>query len=237
MQLLPKKKVNTEVAEHRRLLIEEGVNLAKKVDTLRETLVSLQEQHQKFLDGMQASLNEKISALVAEADERKKEVEALDRRRQELLIPLDAAWVNLNKQKEEVIRDADELSKKLKEVVAEKARLDERSKKTKEILTEVRTREHELARAYVKAEELLVARDSLVAEAEELKQKAQVKLKEADELITQAEAKRQFEEEANANYKKILEEKESELNIRERQVNDRYETLLRTEKRLKKHNG
>jgi hypothetical protein len=53
------------------------------------------------------------------------------------------------------------------------------------------------------------------------------------EAVSVKEEKVEFDLQANKQMVKIYEARNKELNIREKQINDRYETLLRTEKRLK----
>lgn len=101
MKLLTKQQINTTYQDTRRKEIEEGVKLAKKVDTLRETLSSLEAQHKAFLAGMSRELEEKTKSKQQHIALLESEVKKLEERKKTALEPLDKEWQKL----EEKIQD------------------------------------------------------------------------------------------------------------------------------------
>lgn len=71
MKLLPKSQVLANVNEQKRLQIEEGVILAKKVDALRQTLLDLEDQQRKFIEGQRAVLERELGQLNREIELKK----------------------------------------------------------------------------------------------------------------------------------------------------------------------
>ena len=95
MRLLDKKAISSDFNVQRKMQIDEGTNIARKVDVLRETLVSLENQHKTFIAGMRQDLINQTKALEEQKSAVQGEVKQLEQRRKELLKPLDDEWAKL----------------------------------------------------------------------------------------------------------------------------------------------
>ena len=63
MKLLLQKTISSNLQLQRKMQIEEGLALARRVDKLREELLSLEAQHRKFIEGTRQSLKDAIGNL------------------------------------------------------------------------------------------------------------------------------------------------------------------------------
>lgn len=234
MRLLDKKNVASEAASQRKAQIDEGLRLAQKIDKLRSEKDSLEEQRNRFIAGAKEELAKQTLDLVNEIAVRKAQIVELEAQRKRLLEPLDNQRALLTQREAELNEEKDKIAKGLQVIQEKTARLDEIKKKEKESLQKIKIREHELERAYLKAEnhssetekihnDLIAQKDSWVS------QKAQ-----EEKEIKRLQGENEFNRQANENMKEILHRRELELNDREKMVNDRYQTLLRSEQRLNK---
>ena len=99
MKLLSKKVINDRVQTERKNAIDAGVFLAKKVDALREEVLTLQKTRDDFITGSQQVINDSLSSLQQKQDSLSKEITELEVKRKELLKPLDEEWAKLNTEK------------------------------------------------------------------------------------------------------------------------------------------
>src|ERR1035437_10291040 len=95
MKLLSKKVINDRVQTERKNAIDAGTFLAKKIDALREEVLTLQKTRDEFIAGSQQVINDSLSSLQQKQDSLSKEIKELEVRRKELLKPLDDEWANL----------------------------------------------------------------------------------------------------------------------------------------------
>jgi len=96
MKLLKKTEINDKVQTERKNAIDAGVFLAKKVDALREEVLTLQKTRDEFIAGSQQVINDSLSSLQQKQDSLSKEIKELEAKRKELLKPLDEEWEKLN---------------------------------------------------------------------------------------------------------------------------------------------
>ena len=99
MKLLQKKQINERVNTERKNSIDAGVFLAKKIDALREEVLTLQKTRDEFIAGSQQVINDSLSSLQQKQDSLSKEIKELEVKRKELLKPLDDEWAKLTKEK------------------------------------------------------------------------------------------------------------------------------------------
>lgn len=233
MKLLSKSRIASEQAQQRKLQIDEGVKLATRIDALRRTDADIEAQHQKFIAGMKDQMESEIHGLDGEIKYRKREISELEIIKQELLKPLDAKWKEVVSKEEAV----DALFSKIKSdsEFAEKnvIKASALQKKTKETYDIARIKEREITRIHVKAETTLAEAEKIKIDAEAKTEVQDILLKERIKYSDDNERRNDFDYVANNNFKSILDDREEELNNRERQINDKYETLLRTINRIK----
>lgn len=234
MKLLSKSTIASDQARQRKAQIDEGLGLASRVDALRRTLAELEKQHSTYIAGMKQELEEQTQWLVDSIRDKKKEISDLESQRAALLVPLDAKWAEVN----EKSRNLDSLvatATKTNILLSRgKEKYDLLVKKSKDSFSRTRVKERELSKVYAKAEDALV-------EAEEMRNKSETELDNQRELtatklveLYDQQRVNAFDSVANENQKRLLDEREIELDMRERAIDDKYATLERT---LKRKNG
>jgi len=198
MQLLPKSIINTEIASQKKKQIDEGLLIARKVDSLRETLASLEKQHSDFIGGMQRELKSQTQPLIDKIANLKLEIESLEVKRKELLKPLTKEWEEVNSKQKELDTLSEQMSKDKIVIKQTQAVLEERLKKEKENSFKINTIKNELTKVLQKAEENKIKTDETLKLTEMAKEKS---LKEIEER-TQA-----------------IKERDAEVAVKEREVN------------------
>jgi DNA repair exonuclease SbcCD ATPase subunit len=109
MKLLKKQQINERVQTERKNTIDAGVFLAKKIDALREEILTLQKTRDDFIAGSQQVINDSLSSLQQKQDSLQKEIKELEAKRKELLIPLDDEWERVNQIKYDLLQEKEEL--------------------------------------------------------------------------------------------------------------------------------
>jgi hypothetical protein len=130
MRLLKKTQINERVNQERKNVIDSGVFLAKKVDALREEVLTLQKTRDEFIAGSQQVINDSLNSLQQKQDSLSKEIKELEAKRKELLKPLDDEWAKLKREKVLV-------NKELNDNFILKTELNEREKQIKKTENEI----------------------------------------------------------------------------------------------------
>ncbi len=138
MKLLKKSTIDAEVNARKIAQIEEGVQLAQKVDTLRKTLNDLEVQHRNFIEGMQGELKKATDELFEEIAERKNEIK-------ELQVQKDRLLATFPKNYSELLEEKDKLALLRLNLEKDKGKLNQIIKTQRISLRNIRVRERELA--------------------------------------------------------------------------------------------
>lgn len=101
MKLLAKSELDRKKAEARKMDIDEGMKLARKVDNIREVLAQEEESLIAFRTSMVASISKEIERLEARKLSLSSEVSELARKRNDLLEPIDAELKSLAEARKE----------------------------------------------------------------------------------------------------------------------------------------
>lgn len=233
MKLLSKQEITQQKGTEHKRDIDEGLKLARKIDNLREVSSKEEQNLKKFRDESLSSTKKEIDTLIEEKATLTKDVDFLREQRKKLIeIPLNLAWKDIDKQNETI--------KSIKAVLEDRTIY---LKQKEDLITEQEKNIH-LNKEEAEEERQLAQKDRL--EAKKLKLEAQQINKSANEskdkelsnlsLKVQELMKREGEvavREKNALMKESqFVEREKELNNREKLINDKYETLLRTIKRI-----
>ncbi len=234
MKLLPKSVVNVELASQKKQQIDEGLNLARKIDTLRETFVSLEEQHKNFLAGIHKELDLETKALLDNIVSLKQEISTLETKRKALLEPIDLLKKEILDEKNKVIFVSQQLQLEKIELKKKEEILEARLVKEKENLFKIRTIQNELARLQ-KIEE---GKNKL--SEENLKNSTKIledSLKKAEEKEQQSktrEAEVAVREKQIELEKEVIEEDKQFINEEKLRLADQRGTLERAIARLNK---
>lgn len=234
MKLLPKQLANAEVATQRKELIDQGVQLASKVDVLRETLVKEEGNLQRFRTEITASVQQEIDMHLHKKYSLEKEINGLEAKRTFLLVPLDAEW-------KEVYKEKDLINGLKQGLLGREQLLSESNQKVINLQKEVAIEKNRAEDLNHRASQRLTAADETLAEANawstKIRKEAQDKLSSADlreKAVSLQEQDILVREQEVEKVWQRVQDKEKDLAIREVQLKDRYETWERSIKRLKK---
>lgn len=233
MKLLKKSALANELAQQRQAQIDEGIAIARKVDTLRQTLASLEKQHSDFLNGMQSELEKRSRYLLNEIATREKILIEIEERRQKLLIPLDAEWEKLNQEKSKLATDKDLIAKGLLKIQEKQKLTDEKYQESKKTLARINVRERELVKVYDKAEENSKEIETIKKNCLKDKERLDQYIKEQTQSLLEREAEIAVRERENQIKSDKLEIKEKEIIKTKAQLEDQRKTLERALARKK----
>ncbi len=234
MKLLDKKKILSESNAQKKEQIDEGVRIAKKVDILREELPRLEKQRADFLAGSQMELDKAIGSRIEKKATLDREIKVAGEELARLRKPLDDEWaklsedvVALHKEQEQLDADKNELSKKAKGIEESEKRLDARE-------TAVAERERITGLLNNEAIDLKTEAERISNVTAKEKEEHTKKLEEETAQIAREQKAIEVATNLNEHNKKVLDRREAKVTERERIVEDKYQTLLRSIKRLKK---
>lgn len=234
MKLLAKKSIDVEVAAQKKAQIDEGVSIAKKVDVLRNTLSSLETQHRRFLDGISSELKRETQSLIETIASLRIEISDLEEKRKKLLEPLDEEWENVKLKSKEILAREQKISETESHLDFREIRIDERDKKSKESVSRANLRERELERTLEHTQILYEGAEKEKKESDLYKITIEKDLEVKSEAIGRSQRRLDEEIRGVDHQKELNLLKEKELLEKERAINDKYQTLLRSEARLKK---
>ncbi len=230
-RLLPKRELETKKASERKVAIDEGITLARKVDKLRETVAFEEVRLKQFREASVAQTKE-IAELVEQKQQVAYDIQKLEQVRANLRTPLDEEWAKVRKERAELEESKElydlnsrSLSFAQKVYFADTKVLEDREARAvaKDLALDLRG--DEIEAIHLDALKVLVdARNNAQATAKTLEVQArEISTREINVLGHE----RSIESREDFNR-----QREIELNKRERTINDKYATLLRTEQRI-----
>lgn len=234
IRLLKKSEVNAHKERERKLEIEQGLALSRRVDGLRETQVEEERSLQEFRAKTIKQIQEEIVATTTVRDTLLGEIKALRDEKAEGL------KVNELRTQELDARDA-ELTEYYTIVTNKEIELDQ-------LLTDATTLKRGADDDYARARTAKLTAEELVNDAVEYKRQAKVTLDEAEQVRFKGQelynvTSQQWESRKASLAKKeqVLDEREQALNKREvelgnkeRAINDKYQALLQAQSASKK---
>jgi hypothetical protein len=234
MRLLPKKEASIETAKQKKVLIDEGMALATKVDVLRET-VSIEEANvERFRKTTLQTAQREIDHALQKRDSLRKEILDLEKERAILMMPLDEEW---EKVKAAYLKYSDQVGalESAKQTVAQQ--IGENTMLAHDLEIQ-KGKIEEMKR--ITEEKLLHADDDLHRAREESAKMRNL----AQTVLTSAELREKLVIERENDFKATvewvedntarIEEADKDMVRREKVLADRYATLERTIKRMKK---
>lgn len=213
MKLLSKKEVDQSKASERARDVQEGLKLAKRVDALRETQAEEEASLARFREKTLAIIHEETTKAAEKRDILLKEVSGLEKRRKEALKPLDKEEERLEAFREELSDRERTLEVDERNSGLLKAETKQKLKAASDALKRAETKERQLA--------------DLVASKENDRKQQTVFLQEAQKVRDAAlSLKKQVVDD--------LKTRDTELAVREKNLELRAETFTRHEKALEK---
>lgn len=233
MKLLTRSQLSSEAVKQRKIQIDEGVKIASRVDALRNTVVELEGQHLQYIAQMKEEEKRVLTGLEEGIRNLKSEIATLEVERTKLLEPLDTKWEEVkNKEKE-----AKEIIEKAKEVhsiiLQDKERQDILTQKIKESRERIRVRERALRTAFIEASEDRAEAYKIKTETQNEKEAQNQEFKKREQELDQKEHGNDQTTVALQAQRERYDSKDLQLADKERAINDKYETLLRTINRTK----
>lgn len=128
MKLLDKKTVNLEKAKEKKLEIDEGVKLAKKVATLREAASKEEISLKKFRDENLKNILKEVEEATLKRDSILAQAQDAEARRERALRPLTEEKEEIKAQKEELAQANQQIDEKLLSLTQKELSLDKREK-------------------------------------------------------------------------------------------------------------
>lgn len=211
MKLLPKSDILAAKASEQRQRIDEGARIARKVDAVRETLLTEERKLEEFRRKKVAEVDAQLSKLRGQRDALAGEVANLARQRKEMLKPLDREWAEVTRAKEKAKHDTENAQ----------AALGEARREAKEAKDAIREAGDALSRALLKEEKWREKLESACVADDA----AQERLRSATEVHEDAE-------ELRRNMEIELAHRDADSAARERGITMREDNLAAAEKEL-----
>lgn len=218
MQLLSKSEINAKKASERKIEIDQGIILARKVDKLRETYSEEQAKLNAFRDGTVKVVQEKIDSLTKKVSELKDHLSALKKQRDELQKPLTNEWNQLNQEKlllQEAKYDALQKSRENQEL---KKSLQDQEAILNQRIADIQVLAFEKEELASKAREYMREQQGVLADIQRRKQEMENEFQQKHRTLLQKEHKLDMELRSHALFKETLNKKERELTLRERKL-------------------
>lgn len=238
MKLQSKSAVNSQVAEEKRKQISEGVKIAQKVDILRETLSDEEINFQNRKENMIATLKAEIDPLAREKQQLLEELPNLREQKCKLLEPVD-----LTEARSKVRQEEKELKEREDSLVIREVKVSSQEKDLNDYNSEltlrekkIKVKEEENNQNLLESEEKLLELTQITNDIERYKVDVEKEISQRYEIIQGKERdyeikKREIDIKENQNKKK-----ERFLLDRERQINSRYQIMLKAQEYVKRTN-
>lgn len=234
MKLLDKKSIATQVANQRKGQIDEGIALAQKIDKLRATHSSLEQQHNEYVAKMKEILETQLRGLEEGIQAKKKELVIIEEERQKLLEPLDQAWDEYHEHETNLKVLEEELYEKRTQLTLYNQDLDERRLSIEEDEERIESLKDELNRQTEKVTQTSLEAQNTLLEArkEEARIMSQLEQKQKD-IFGLEESVKVRERELNIKETHLKKEQKNITKIK-LQLEDQRKTLERAMKRYDK---
>lgn len=234
MKLLSKKLVQAGYQTERKQQIDQGLDLAKKVDVLRETKSKEERELEEFRKNSVAQVKVEIDGLLKDKDSLIGEIQSLREEKARQQVPLDAEIERLRGDRQKLATFEDKLN----------SREESLNQKQDELAAsehELEDEKQRIAELKERAGEFLVRAQTKYGLASLLTEEAQRNKKDAEKFFAAKKSELVERESALENREAVLGDRERQVDkkneenrVREIQLQDQRETLERAMKRLTK---
>ncbi len=227
MKLLAKKEITVLKAKETRMAQDEGLKLAKRVDSLREIQAEEEKSLKQFREKTISVINAEIVEQTTIRDLLKGEVAKLQDEKQEALKPLDEEWERVKSFKSEL--DSKELS-----LQKQGAELDAVSMQLHNETTEIRDEKQRIEHEKERTNQLLREADNQLTQNQQMVSETQKVRTEAETLkniLYNEIAQKELSFSSRDERQKI---RDNEQDLREQELNQRETRLMDRENRLLK---
>jgi len=228
MKIPDRKQIASDFNLQRKLQVDEGVKIAKKVDVLRETLASLEEQHRKFIAGTRQDLINQTEGLERKKADLQGELVHLEERRKRLLEPLDKEWAKLY-DKETILTKRLFLFKDNEDKLNEReSQITKTEKSTEEDRYKILELKGETERANKEARQFRDEQKSIRDDIKRTKDNQDKDFFKVNKELNKRDDELIIQRKYLDLVKKNLDAREKELDDKDRAIKDKYATLQRT---------
>lgn len=236
MKILKKNEVAVEEAKRRKEQIDEGLNLAKKIDALRETFAK-EELHLNIFrkESVQIAQNQ-IDSLIKRKTELEKEVKNLEERRILSKAPLDlkTEWLKVKADKVKLGDLSTELLERETNSIAKEATLETKDRDLFNREEVIKEKENLTTRYLKEAETAWLDADKIKTSAEKLKDKVTKELKDKEQKLLSEEHSLALREVDLENALEQLEADRKEIENEKLHIASQQETLRQAWENIKK---
>lgn len=231
MQLLTKSEVQQRKGADRKLEIDEGLKVARRVDGLRKAFSEEEQRLAEFRKSAVAAAMEEVQKYTDLRDTTRKEAEEAEERLRIARIPLDEEWKEVAEAERAVVVRTEAITEHEAALDALEERLAQQAKEIdleERRIVDLRVRADE---ALIEAHHELTNAKSIRTQADKDASRQEVALRERETNVQAREAAASNREASNDARAKTLDARERYLNDEERRIQDREKLLLRNIKR------
>lgn len=131
IRLLPKSEIDKRKAEEQRLALQEGLKVAKRVDTLREIAASEEAAFEKYRTTSLKDIQSDIQLRFQEKEQLEADLVKMRSERNALLVPITHKWLEIEEVEGRLNTKEAALSKEEAYLIGEKIDLDQRVREAK----------------------------------------------------------------------------------------------------------
>ncbi len=234
MKLLDKKTLATEKSLEKKKDIDEGIKLARKIDDLRQKRLQEESGLSKFRDEASKTIQSEIDLLILKRNSLELEVSGLNSYKDTALIEVELGKKSIKQARNDIQDERELLNQRtiylnqLQETTVQSSKeLEIEKDRIESIKTDVIDKQNKASALKNSAQKLLEDSQSKCGIMHSL-------LDQREKALALLEKGLAFREVDLINKTKLLDMRDIAQNNRERAINDKYQTLLRTEKRLSK---
>lgn len=218
MKLLDPQSIRSNLNEQTRLDINNGIKLAKKVDSLKEKLLEEENKIELFKTETIKIVQKEIDNKIQEKDLLSREIIELKRKREELLKPLDEEWKQVNLEKQNILNELENIKRLKNQSDLSFKEIDNRLSKLKE-------EEERIENLKISIQNKIEDTNKHFEEAKVTLENAKQKSREIIEPLNQKEKQLNEKEESIRVYKQTLELREIEIQEQEKEIINEHKRL------------
>lgn len=234
MKLLQKSTITNQKNAERKLEIDEGLALARRIDALRETSAKEETNLLTYRATALKQVQNEIGVLVKQKEDLQEEIKRQEEHRKELLKPLDKEWEQIYEKKLQIDKDSNANILLVFQLKEEEQQLEERKNEISKIVIDINKKEKEIDKL---KGEIVSLKELAQREYEIAHEEHSIQTENYDKQISRAiELQKEYESGlAILNIRdKELKEKEVDIINKEKHIEAQQETLKLAYDKLKK---
>jgi len=218
MKLLSTTQIQQAKIQDRKLEIDEGIKLAKRIDTLRETLAQEELRLRTFREQTVAQTQAEIDGILADKKRVLQDIATLEQQRAELVKPLKE-YEQALQQKESSLNDIEAglIEKRIELETTEKLIASKNALLVK-AYKELEMKEARVSTTLEKLQQLQIEKEKELADIQHYKQQTETELEQRLQAVARKEHRLDADIAHNKAFRETLKKKEYELRMQEQQI-------------------